>query len=323
MPEHIQQSVKVPDELGNKRFDQVAAQLFPDFSRARLQSWIKDGQLTVDGAIRKAKDKLIGGELLAIEVTLQAEGEWLPEAMDLPIVFEDEHILVINKPMNLVVHPAAGNHSGTLLNGLLHHCPSLETIPRAGIVHRLDKDTTGLMVVAKTLQAQHHLVAQLQSREMGREYEAVVQGTMTGGGKVVEPIARHVKDRTKMAVHPTGKEAITHYRVIKQYPAHTHVRVKLETGRTHQIRVHMAHIQHPLVGDATYGGKVRFPKGLSQELREVLRQFPRQALHAVHLELHHPASNDLMQWDVPLPDDFEALLDELNYDAEQHHDESY
>lgn len=320
MPEHINESVIVPNELGNKRLDQIAAQLFPDYSRARLQSWIKDGELKIDGAVRKPKDKLIGGETLTLEVTLQAEGEWIAEDIDFPIVFEDEHIIVIDKPADLVVHPAAGNLTGTLLNGLLHHCPTLENIPRAGIVHRLDKDTTGLMVVAKTLQAQNHLVEQLQSRQMGREYEAVVQGKMTGGGKISEPIARHSKDRTKMAVHPTGKEAITHYRVVKQYPAHTHIRVKLETGRTHQIRVHMAHMQHPLVGDATYGGKVRFPKGLSQELREVLREFPRQALHAVKLELHHPASDELMSWQVSLPDDFEELLEELEYDAEQYHD---
>lgn len=316
MSEHIQQSIKVPNELGNKRFDQVAAQLFPDFSRARLQSWIKEGNLTVDGESRKAKEKLVGGELLEISVVTQAEGEWLPEEMDIPIVYEDDHIIIINKPMNLVVHPAAGNLTGTLLNGLLHHCPELQNIPRAGIVHRLDKDTTGLMVVAKTLQAQNNIVEQLQSREMGREYEAVVQGTMTGGGSVKEPMARHAKDRTKMAVHPTGKDAITHYRVLEKFPSFTHVRVKLETGRTHQIRVHMAHIQHPLAGDQTYGGKVRLPKGVSNQLRDVLREFPRQALHAKRLELHHPDTGRLVHWEVPLPDDFQALLETLRLDAE-------
>ena len=316
MSEHIQQSIKVPNELGNKRFDQVAAQLFPDFSRARLQSWIKEGNLTVDGDTRKAKEKLVGGELLEISVVTQAEGEWLPEEMDIPIVYEDDHIIIINKPMNMVVHPAAGNLTGTLLNGLLHHCPELQNIPRAGIVHRLDKDTTGLMVVAKTLQAQNNIVEQLQSREMGREYEAVVQGTMTGGGSVKEPMARHPKDRTKMAVHPTGKDAITHYRVLEKFPSFTHVRVKLETGRTHQIRVHMAHIQHPLAGDQTYGGKVRLPKGVSNQLRDVLREFPRQALHAKRLELHHPDSGRLVHWEVSLPDDFQGLLETLRLDAE-------
>lgn len=321
--EQIQNSIRVPDELGNKRFDQVAATLFPDFSRARLQTWIKDGQLLVDGKVKKAKEKLIGGETLTLDVELQPEGEWLPEPMDIPIVYEDDHIIIINKPMNLVVHPAAGNLTGTLLNGLLHHCPELQNIPRAGIVHRLDKDTTGLMVVAKTLQAQNHIVDQLQSREMGREYEAVVQGTMTGGGTITEPIARHGKDRTKMAVHPTGKEAITHYRILEHFPNHTHVRVKLETGRTHQIRVHMSHLQHPLVGDATYGGRVRLPKGVSHELREVLRLFPRQALHAKHLELYHPATDELVEWEVDLPDDFIDLLDELQADAAQQEDTDY
>ena len=323
MSEHIQQSIKVPNELGNKRFDQIAAQLFPDFSRARLQAWIRDGVLTVDGETRKPKDKLVGDELLEINVVTQAEGEWLPEVMDLDVVYEDDHIMIINKPMNMVVHPAAGNLTGTLLNGLLHHCPALQDIPRAGIVHRLDKDTTGLMVVAKTLKAQNHIVNQLQTREMGREYEAIVQGTMTGGGSVKEPMARHPKDRTKMAVHPTGKDAITHYRILDKFPCHTHVRVKLETGRTHQIRVHMAHIKHPLAGDQTYGGRVRLPKGVSTVLRDVLRDFPRQALHAKRLELHHPDTEELMSWEVPLPDDFNELLAALKYDLEQSDDVEY
>jgi 23S rRNA pseudouridine1911/1915/1917 synthase len=323
MSDQIQHSIQVPNELGNKRFDQIAAQLFPDYSRARLQTWIKEGSLLVDGQPKKAKEKLVGGEMLTLDVELQPEGEWLPEAMDIPIVYEDDHIIVINKPMGLVVHPAAGNLTGTLLNGLLHHCPDLQNIPRAGIVHRLDKDTTGLMVVAKTLQAQNHIVDQLQSREMGREYEAVVQGTLTGGGTVKEPIARHAKDRTKMAVHPTGKEAITHYRVLERFPVHTHVRVKLETGRTHQIRVHMAHIQHPLVGDPTYGGRVRLPKGVSSQLRDALSGFPRQALHAKHLELHHPATDELMHWEVPLPQDFENLLLALRNEAADAEDTEY
>ena len=323
MSEHIQQSIKVPNELGNKRFDQIAAQLFPDFSRARLQAWIRDGVLTVDGETRKPKDKLVGDELLEINVVTQAEGEWLPEVMDLDVVYEDDHIMIINKPMNMVVHPAAGNLTGTLLNGLLHHCPGLQDIPRAGIVHRLDKDTTGLMVVAKTLKAQNHIVNQLQTREMGREYEAIVQGTMTGGGSVKEPMARHAKDRTKMAVHPTGKDAITHYRILDKFPCHTHVRVKLETGRTHQIRVHMAHIKHPLAGDQTYGGRVRLPKGVSTVLRDVLRDFPRQALHAKRLELHHPETEELMSWEVPLPEDFIELLAALKYDLEQSDDVEY
>jgi 23S rRNA pseudouridine1911/1915/1917 synthase len=323
MSEHIKQSIKVPNELGNKRFDQIAAQLFPDFSRARLQAWIRDGTLTVDGQTRKIRDKLVGAELLEIDVITQAEGEWLPEIMDLDIVYEDDHILVVNKPMNLVVHPAAGNLTGTLLNGLLHYCPELVNIPRAGIVHRLDKDTTGLMVVAKTLQAQNHIVTQLQTREMGREYEAIIQGTITGGGSVKEPMARHAKDRTKMAVHPTGKDAVTHYRLLERFPCHTHVRVKLETGRTHQIRVHMAHIKHPLAGDQTYGGRVKLPKGVSAILREALRDFPRQALHAKQIKLIHPHTGRPMQWEVDLPEDFDDLLAALKYDSEHSDDVEY
>ncbi len=315
MSNEISQQIEVPFELGNKRLDQVAAQLFPDFSRSRLQQRIKDGQLTVNGQPMRGRDKLTGGETLILQAELEAEGEWLPEAMDLDIVYEDDHILVLNKPSNLVVHPAAGNHTGTLLNGLLHHCPDLIKIPRAGIVHRLDKDTTGLMVVAKSLQAQAGLVAQLQDRTMGREYEAVVQGYMTGGGKVDEPIGRHGTQRTKMAVNPMGKDAVTHYRVVKKYPTHTHIRCKLETGRTHQIRVHMTHIGHPLVGDATYAARSRLTKGIGPQLRNMLQSFPRQALHAKALALLHPVEQEWMEWEVDLPEDFKELLATLDADA--------
>ena len=317
MNTQISQKAEVPFELGNKRLDQVAAQLFPDFSRSRLQQWIKDGQLTVDGQVIRARDKLVGGEVLAIEAELAPEGEWQAEDIDLDIVYEDDDILVINKPADLVVHPAAGNYEGTLLNGLLHHCPQLENIPRAGIVHRLDKDTTGLMVVAKTLQAQNHLVAQLQDRSMGREYEAVVQGYMTGGGVVDEPIGRHGTQRTKMAVMPLGKEAVTHYRVLKRFPTHTHIRLKLETGRTHQIRVHMSHIGYPLVGDTVYAPRTRLTKGIGPQLREVLLGFGRQALHARKLGLIHPATDEWMEWEVDLPEDFKNLLAALKADEER------
>lgn len=318
MSDQINQVVEVPHELGNKRLDQVAAQLFPDFSRSRLQQWIKEGLLTVDGDAWRGRDKLVGGESLALVATLQAEGDWQAEDIPLDILYEDEHILVLNKQAGLVVHPAAGNHTGTLLNGLLHHAPSLKNIPRAGIVHRLDKDTTGLMVVAKTLQAQSHLVAQLQDRSMGREYEAVVQGVMTGGGTVEEPISRHGTQRTKMAVNPLGKEAVTHYRVLHKFPTHTYIRCKLETGRTHQIRVHMSHIAHPLVGDATYAGRTRLAKGVTPELRDALQNFPRQALHARQLGLIHPATEEYCEWQVELPDDFEQLLEVLAFDEDEH-----
>ncbi|MDO6681266.1 MULTISPECIES: 23S rRNA pseudouridine(1911/1915/1917) synthase RluD [unclassified Oceanobacter] len=319
MTNQISISTQVPFDQGNKRLDQVAAQLFPDYSRSRLQQWIKDGQLTVDGKLWRGRDKLTGGETLALEAELSPEGDWLPEAMDLDIVYEDDHILVLNKQADLVVHPAAGNREGTLLNGLLHHCPELANIPRAGIVHRLDKDTTGLMVVAKTLQAQAHLVAQLQDRTMGREYEAVVQGYMTGGGKVDEPIGRHGTQRTRMAVNPVGKDAVTHYRVLHKFPTHTHIRCKLETGRTHQIRVHMTHIGHPLVGDATYAARTRLTKGIGSSLRSLLQSFPRQALHAKALGLLHPVEQEWMEWEVDLPDDIIELLEMLEEDRRDAH----
>ena len=302
--------------MGNKRLDQVAAQLFPEYSRSRLQQWIKDGQLQVNGKTIRGRDKLVGGETLTLEAELTAEGDWQAEDIPLDIIYEDDDILVVNKQAGLVVHPAAGNYEGTMLNGLLHHCPQLENIPRAGIVHRLDKDTTGLMVVAKTLQAQTNLVAQLQDRSMGREYEAVVQGHMTGGGKVDEPIGRHGTQRTKMAVNPMGKEAITHYRVLHRFPTHTYIRLKLETGRTHQIRVHMAHIGYPLVGDSTYAARTRLTKGIGPDLRETLLNFKRQALHARKLGLMHPVSGEFMEWEVDLPDDFVDLLAALEADAD-------
>ncbi|MBL4797911.1 MAG: 23S rRNA pseudouridine(1911/1915/1917) synthase RluD [Blastopirellula sp.] len=314
MSNSIQASVFVPIHLGNKRLDKIAAELFPDFSRSRLQQWIVDGKLTVDGETRRIRDKMVGGENLELDVILEAEGDWEAEDIPLEIVYEDDDIVVINKPSGLVVHPAAGNYSGTLLNALLYHYPGIENVPRAGIVHRLDKDTTGLMVVAKTLQAQTQLVNQLQDRSMGREYEAITMGVMTGGGVVEAPIARHPTQRTKMAVAPEGmgKEAITHYRVLKKFNAHTHIRCKLETGRTHQIRVHMSHIGYPLVGDQTYFGRFRLPKGISLELRQVLQGFQRQALHARELSLWHPTTDEYMTWEVELPADFQSLLQSLS-----------
>ncbi|TNC92247.1 MAG: 23S rRNA pseudouridine(1911/1915/1917) synthase RluD [Thalassolituus sp.] len=317
MSSQISHTVEVPYEEGNKRLDQVAARLFPDFSRSRLQEWIKSGQLTVNGEVMRGRDKVVGGETLELKAELEAEGDWQPEEIDLDIVYEDDDILVLNKQAGLVVHPAAGNRTGTLLNGLLFHCPDLINIPRAGIVHRLDKDTTGLMVVAKTLQAQTHLVAQLQDRSMGREYEAVVQGHMISGGTVDEPIGRHGTQRTKMAVNPMGKEAVTHYRVLHKFPTHTYIRCKLETGRTHQIRVHMAHIGHPLVGDATYAARQRLTKGIGPELRELLVSFPRQALHAKALTLMHPRTEETMEWEIELPDDFIELLNTMADDEDR------
>ena len=318
MSDHIQLEAKVTDDLVGKRLDQAVAQLFPDYSRSRLQGWIKDGSLTVNGEVKKPREKLLGGEAIAIDADLEVIEDHKPQNIPLDIVYEDEHILVINKPAGLVVHPAVGHRDGTLLNALLYHCPDIALVPRAGIVHRLDMDTTGLMVVAKTIAAQTELVEQLQERSMGREYEAVVNGVMTGGGVVDEPMGRHSKNRQKMAVVGVGKEAVTHYRVLKKLRSHTHIRLKLETGRTHQIRVHMSHINYPLVGDQMYGGRFRLPKGCSDEMMDALRDFKRQALHAKKLELWHPHSGELVSWEVDLPEDIQNLLAVLEKDAQEH-----
>lgn len=316
MSDRICMTALVAPESGGQRLDQVAAQLFPDFSRSRLQGWIKDGCLTVDGRTVRPRDTVYGGEKLVLDAEREVQGDWQPEAIALEVIYEDQSLIVINKPAGLVVHPAAGHQDGTLLNALLHHSPELAKVPRAGIVHRLDKDTTGLMVVAKTLEAQTDLVAQLQARSVTREYEAVVVGVMTAGGKVDQPIARHGTNRQKMAVMAGGKQAVSHYRVISRFRAHTHVRVKLETGRTHQIRVHMSYIHFPLIGDQTYGGRLRIPAGATPELIETLRGFPRQALHARRLELQHPDDGRTMSWEVPLPEDMRHLLALLREDGE-------
>jgi len=307
---------EVPFDLGGQRLDQIAAQLFSEHSRSRLAAWIKDGVLTVDGAVLRPRDTVHAGAVLELSAEQQAQGEWEAQAIPLNIVYEDEHILVIDKPAGLVVHPAAGHADGTLLNALLHHVPGLINVPRAGIVHRLDKDTTGLMVVAKTLEAQTRLVEQLQARSVSRIYEAIVIGVVISGGTVDAPIGRHGQQRQRMAVVEGGKPAVSHYRVLERFRSHTHVRVKLETGRTHQIRVHMAHIGHPLVGDPLYAGRFRIPPAASPTLVQELRAFPRQALHARFLELEHPATGKRMKWESPLPDDFVWLLTLLQQDRE-------
>lgn len=315
MAERIVKEAQVPFDLSGNRFDQIATELFSDYSRSRIKEWIKEGVLLVDGKETKPKEKLFGGEVVSLDVTLESQDEHEAQEMELDIVYEDDDILVVNKPAGLVVHPAVGNRDGTLMNAILHHAPETAHVPRAGIVHRLDKETTGLMVVAKTLAAQTDLVAQLQERSMGREYEAIAIGEMTGGGVVDEPIGRHPHNRQKMAVEPVnGKEAITHYRLVKRYKNHTHIRLKLETGRTHQIRVHMAFIQYPLVGDPQYGGRLKMPKACSPELQEALRNFRRQALHAKKLELSHPITGEWMEWEIDLPDDMKELLEVLKRD---------
>lgn len=316
MSDMIQRAAEVPFELGGQRLDQIAAQLFPEHSRSRLAGSIKDGRLTVDGAVLRPRDIVHSGAQLVLEAEQEAQGEWLAQDIELEIVYEDEHILVIDKPAGLVVHPAAGHQDGTLLNALLYHVPDIANVPRAGIVHRLDKDTTGLMVVAKTLEAHTKLVAQLQARSVSRIYEAIVIGVITSGGTIDAPIGRHGVQRQKMAVVDAGKVAVSHYRVLERFRAHTHTRVKLETGRTHQIRVHMSHIGYPLVGDPVYGGRFRIPPVASQTLVQTLREFPRQALHARFLELDHPATGVRMKWESPLPEDFLWLLSLLRQDRE-------
>lgn len=316
MTQVIKQQAAVPVESSGKRLDQVAAELFPDFSRAKLQEWMKEGSLLCNGNQGKPKNKVRVGDVLTIEAQQQEQLTDIPQDLELDVVYEDEHILLVNKPAGLVVHPAAGHADGTLLNALLFHCPSLKELPRAGIVHRIDKDTSGLLVVAKTLKAQNGLVEQLQSHSMGREYDAVALGVMTSGGTVDTQIGRHPKDRKRQAVVVTGgKDSVTHYRVVKRYRAHTHVRCNLETGRTHQIRVHMAHVRHPLVGDPVYGGRLKLPAGANEELKLMLRSFSRQALHARSLTLVHPETGKEMSWSVPLPEDFELLLTLLEEDV--------
>lgn len=313
--EQIQLEARVPDALAGQRLDQVAARLFADFSRSRLTEWIKDGSLTVNGKSLRPRDTLYGGERLQLDAEQEAQGEWLAQAIELDVVYEDEHLLVINKPAGLVVHPAAGHASGTLLNALLHHAPQVRDIPRAGIVHRLDKDTSGILVVAKSLLAHARLVEQLQARSMGRTYEALVMGVVTSGGTIDAPIGRHPQQRQKMGVTEGGKQAISHFRVVQRFRSYTHVRVQLETGRTHQIRVHMAHAGFPLVGDPLYGGRFRIPPAASPTLVEALKTFPRQALHAWKLELDHPATGQRMSWQVARPEDMDWLLHLLEEDA--------
>jgi 23S rRNA pseudouridine1911/1915/1917 synthase len=309
MPERVKQQAEVTPEQGGQRLDQVAAALFPDFSRSRLQTWIRSGALRMDGEQARPRDKVSVGASLNIDAELEQEVHWSGEDIALDLVYEDEDIIVLNKPAGLVVHPAAGHRSGTLVNALLHYCPALATLPRGGIVHRLDRETSGLMVVAKSLRAHSNLVEQLQERTVKREYAAVCIGAMTGGGTVDQPIGRHPRARKKMAVVATGgKVAISHYRLQERFGHHTYITVKLETGRTHQIRVHMAYLHHPLIGDPQYGGRPRIPKGAAPELVEMLRRFPRQALHARELGLIHPVSREYCQWQVDLPADIEGLL---------------
>jgi len=310
------QQKTVPPELAGQRLDRALARMFPEFSRSRLKSWLLQGFITVNARSMRPRDAVAGGETIMLqpqpEVAIQSE----PEPLDLDIIFEDENCLVVNKPAGLVVHPGAGNQRGTLMNGLLHHVATLEQLPRAGIIHRLDKDTSGLLLVAKTLQAHTALVRALAEREIARHYLAVCGGVLTGGGSINEPIARHPVDRLRMSVQRDGKSAITHYRVIRRFAAHTYISVQLETGRTHQIRVHFAHRRHALTGDQTYGGRLAIPAGSSERLRDTLRGFRRQALHAEKLAFAHPAGGKEIELQVEPPADFADLLSALAEDNE-------
>ena len=290
------------------RLDQVLAEIFPDYSRSKLQSWVKAGRVQVDNNILKVKDRLDGGEIIVLDAEPEKVVETLAENIPLDIVYEDEALIIINKAAGMVVHPAIGNWSGTLLNGLLHHDQTLENLPRAGIVHRIDKETSGLLMIAKTLPAHNSLVEQLQARTIHREYLAITQRHMTAGATINEPIGRHPVDRLRYAVREQGKFAVTHYRVIERFCHHTLIQVKLETGRTHQIRVHMAHIHFPLVGDPLYGGRFQLPARCSEQLTGVLRNFKRQALHAEKLGLIHPLNGEYCQWQIAMPTDMEDLL---------------
>jgi len=310
----FQLQITVPDELSGKRLDQALSKLCPEHSRSRIQSWIKSGDVSVNKLNYKQKDPVNFGDVIEINAELNSIEKHQPEAIDLNIIYQDEAIIIINKPAGLVVHPGAGNPNHTLVNALLNFDANLDTLPRAGIVHRLDKDTTGVMVVARTLTSHTFLVNKLQERNIKREYQAIVCGQLIAGGSIENNMGRHPVNRIKMAVTHSGKTATTHYRVIKKYQHYTHLHVQLETGRTHQIRVHMSHIKHPIVGDPVYGNNNSIKKGVNPSLRDIIKHFKRQALHAFSLELPHPVSGNLMQFNAELPEDINALINALNSD---------
>ncbi|KRG62329.1 ribosomal large subunit pseudouridine synthase D [Stenotrophomonas humi] len=307
---------QVPDSAAGRRFDAVLAELFPEFSRSRLTEWIKTGAVLLDGEPARPRDPVRGGEVATLNVVLEVETTAQPEDIPLSILYEDEHVFVIDKPAGLVVHPGAGNPTGTLVNALLFRDPEMAKVPRAGVVHRLDKDTSGVMVVARTVQAQTALVEQLSAREVHRQYLAVVVGSMVSGGSVDAAIDRHPRDRLKMGVREDGKDAVTHYRLRERFRAHTALECRLETGRTHQIRVHMAHLKHAIIGDPLYGGALKLPKGASDELVAQLRGFKRQALHAETLEFVHPITGESIRNTAPTPADLLALMKALRDDTQ-------
>jgi 23S rRNA pseudouridine1911/1915/1917 synthase len=301
----------IPSRMIGLRLDASLAEMLPDFSRSKITKWIKSGDALINGKIFKPKDKASGNEIVFLTLNQKQSNDWAAEEIPLDIVYEDKDIIVINKQFGLVTHPGAGNWSGTLANALLYYDPALSSLDRAGIVHRLDKNTSGLMVIARNEKSQKYLVEQLQNHSVDREYSAIVYGHMIAGGTVDQPIGRDPKDRVKQAVSMSGKDATTHYRAIERFKSHTHVKAILETGRTHQIRVHLSHVGHSLIGDPMYGGRVRFPKKASVELKDALLNFKRQALHSKKLSLAHPVSGQVMSWKATLPDDMKELLEVL------------
>ena len=321
-PQIARREAVVPESAAGRRFDAVLAELFPEFSRSRLAGWIKSGDALLDGAQARPRDPVRGGERVSLQAELDDQVQAEPEDIPLDVLHEDADVFVLDKPAGLVVHPGAGNPGGTLVNALLYRDPALTALPRAGIVHRLDKDTSGVMVVARTLAAHTALVAQLSAREVHRQYLAVVVGALVSGGTADAPIDRHPRDRIRMAVREDGRDAVTHFRLRERFRAHTALECRLETGRTHQIRVHMAHLKHPIVGDQLYGGPLRLPRGAGDTLVERLRGFKRQALHAETLEFVHPASGEPLRVSAPVPADLVALMDSLRDDAAAHKDDS-
>ena len=305
-------TIIIPERMTGDRLDVALSEMLPDYSRSKITAWIKSGDALINNKAFKPKDKVNGSQIVILSLNKKQNNDWSAENIALNIVFEDEDIIIINKPFGLVTHPGAGNWNGTLANALLYYDPELSKLDRAGIVHRLDKNTSGLMVIARNEKSQKYLVEQLQSHSVVREYSAIVYGHMISGGSVNDPIGRDPKDRIKQAVSSNGKDATTHYRVIDRFKSHTHVKAILETGRTHQIRVHLSHIGYPLLGDPMYGGRVRFPKKASEILKESLLGFKRQALHSKKLTLNHPSTGELMSWKAPLPDDMLELLDILS-----------
>ena len=301
-------TIIIPDRMTGYRLDVALSEMMPDYSRSKITAWIKSGDALVNNKTFKPKDKVNGSQMVMLSLNKKQNNDWSAENIALNIVFEDEDIIVINKQFGIVTHPGAGNWTGTLANALLYYDPSLSKLDRAGIVHRLDKNTSGLMVIARNEKSQKYLIEQLQSHLVDREYSAIVYGHMIAGGTIDEPIGRDPKDRVKQAVSMSGKDATTHYRAIDRFKSHTHVKAILETGRTHQIRVHLSYVGHSLIGDPMYGGRVRFPKKASEELKEALLNFKRQALHSKKLTLAHPISGESMSWKAPLPDDMLELL---------------